>query len=248
MNMKKIGCGATADIYRFENKVVKIYQPKALHDAYKEFNNLRIINKLGLDVPNVYSIKIINDKTKGLEMDYIDGLTLINENTTPDDFEFVIKTLVHHQRQLHQIQTSVLPSLSSLLLEKIEITSVKKNLKKSLKDMLLQSSFIENRVCHMDFHPFNLILSKEKIYIIDWVDATSGDPIIDICRTYLLLSSSSKSLGTLYLTHFEEKNDILRWLPVLACTRLTEQPDEQELNYLHSILLDFEKNLTRERG
>ena len=39
----------------------------------------------------------------------------------------------------------------------------------------LDSITFDFRLCHGDFHPFNLILSKEeKVKVIDWVDASSG--------------------------------------------------------------------------
>ena len=64
----------------------------------------------------------------------------------------------------------------------------------------LDSITFDFRLCHGDFHPFNLILSKEeKVKVIDWVDASSGDIRADVFRTYLLYSQSSVELAEMYL-------------------------------------------------
>jgi aminoglycoside phosphotransferase (APT) family kinase protein len=43
------------------------------------------------------------------------------------------------------------------------------------------------RLCHGDLHPGNVILSPHGPMIIDWFDASRGDPIADIARSSLLL-------------------------------------------------------------
>ena len=66
-----------------------------------------------------------------------------------------------------------------LMRERLErqIKSVHKLDERKKKDILQKLDFItfDFRLCHGDFHPFNLILSKEeKVKVIDWVDASSG--------------------------------------------------------------------------
>jgi aminoglycoside phosphotransferase (APT) family kinase protein len=43
------------------------------------------------------------------------------------------------------------------------------------------------RVCHGDLHPGNVILSADGPVIIDWFDASRGDPRADVARSCLLL-------------------------------------------------------------
>jgi tRNA A-37 threonylcarbamoyl transferase component Bud32 len=42
---------------------------------------------------------------------------------------------------------------------------------------------------HMDFHPLNVILSREGPVVIDWTNASRGDPLVDVAATWVLLAS-----------------------------------------------------------
>lgn len=44
----------------------------------------------------------------------------------------------------------------------------------------------DNVLCHGDFHPDNILISKEKSYVIDWMTANKGSPLSDLARTSLL--------------------------------------------------------------
>lgn len=43
------------------------------------------------------------------------------------------------------------------------------------------------RLCHGDLHPSNVILSREGPVLVDWYDASRGDPVADIARTCMTL-------------------------------------------------------------
>jgi aminoglycoside phosphotransferase (APT) family kinase protein len=42
---------------------------------------------------------------------------------------------------------------------------------------------------HMDFHPLNVILSREGPVVVDWTNASRGDPLVDVAATWVLLAS-----------------------------------------------------------
>jgi thiamine kinase-like enzyme len=44
-------------------------------------------------------------------------------------------------------------------------------------------------MCHGDLHPGNVIMAGDGPVIIDWFDASRGDPVADIARTSLLMST-----------------------------------------------------------
>lgn len=44
-----------------------------------------------------------------------------------------------------------------------------------------------NMICHGDLHPENILVSKNKNYIIDWSNTYSGNPNGDVARTYYVL-------------------------------------------------------------
>jgi aminoglycoside phosphotransferase (APT) family kinase protein len=45
------------------------------------------------------------------------------------------------------------------------------------------------RLCHGDLHPSNVILSGRGPVIVDWFDASRGDPVADVARTSMTLLS-----------------------------------------------------------
>ena len=44
-----------------------------------------------------------------------------------------------------------------------------------------------DRLCHGDFHPLNVLLHQGRAAVIDWVDATRGNPLADVARTVVLM-------------------------------------------------------------
>jgi thiamine kinase-like enzyme len=101
---------------------------------------------------------------------------------------------------------------------------------------LLDSLAADEVVCHGDFHPYNIIQTEKGLAVIDWVDATCGSAQADVCRSYLLYLLHGTEVAEAYL-HFYcgkanvPKEDVLKWLPILAGARLCEagRGDDTEL-------------------
>ena len=112
---------------------------------------------------------------------------------------------------------------------------------------VLESMPDGDRICHGDFHPGNVLLTAQGEVVIDWVDATCGDPLTDVARTTILTmgsvdgdQSSSPSLRSLarrfhadYIRHYFDlrpsgMSEYRRWLPIVAAARLSENIPELE--------------------
>jgi aminoglycoside phosphotransferase (APT) family kinase protein len=98
------------------------------------------------------------------------------------------------------------------------------------------------RLCHGDLHPSNVLLARDGPMLVDWFDASRGDPIADIARSSLVLLSDGTNppehlpgadpatLGALtdaYLgrlrEHLEIDDDLLAcWQAVSAVARMAE--------------------------
>ena len=92
-----------------------------------------------------------------------------------------------------------------------------------------------DRVCHGDFHPWNLIGSGSSQVIVDWLDACSGHPTADVCRSYLLLRPKFPDMAQHYLSAYcrlarFERELVMGWLPVLAAA--TEQVPDRDKTLL----------------
>ncbi|WP_312028265.1 phosphotransferase family protein [Bacillus salinus] len=105
----------------------------------------------------------------------------------------------------------------------------------------LESFTYENKLCHGDFHLFNLIKKDNQVLVIDWVDSSAGDVRADIYRTYLLFSQFSLELAEVYLQLYCEKSGLLRseifqWAPIIAGARLSESVSTENSERLLEII------------
>lgn len=69
----------------------------------------------------------------------------------------------------------------------------------------------------------NLLHAGERTVVIDWVDASAGDPRADVCRTYLLYAQFFEELAEGYLRPSCTRGDVFAWAPLIAGARLSER-------------------------
>jgi aminoglycoside phosphotransferase (APT) family kinase protein len=81
------------------------------------------------------------------------------------------------------------------------------------------------RLLHLDLHPANVILTATGPMVIDWTNARSGDPALDVALTWVIAATSHASLGGSFLgdflAHFDEA-ELLSALPAAAEYRLAD--------------------------
>jgi thiamine kinase-like enzyme len=87
-----------------------------------------------------------------------------------------------------------LSPMTEKLSRQIESAHNLDNRHKSVLIQKMDKMTFENRLCHGDYHLFNLIMSDDNVTIIDWVDSSAGDIRADVYRTYLLYSQFSIEL------------------------------------------------------
>jgi aminoglycoside phosphotransferase (APT) family kinase protein len=107
---------------------------------------------------------------------------------------------------------------------------------------LLPARVAPPRVCHGDLHPSNVLLGHDGPTLVDWFDASRGDPVGDVARTCLTLlgdgasaprhlpGSDRRTLAVLtgaYLARLrgslEIGHDLLaRWQAIEAVARMAE--------------------------
>ncbi len=74
--------------------------------------------------------------------------------------------------------------------------------------------------------------------IVDWLDACSGNPAADVCRTYLLMRRVLPEIAEAYVVIYAKAanlspDEIFTWLPVIAAARLAENVSEENEDLLH---------------
>ena len=220
--------GNTAKIYVHDQKIIKLFDDRFLMDeAIREANKQKLVHLYGLPVPNVFEVTEIGGRA-AIVMEYISGPTLgelaFND---PNRMEDILNQSIGVQRKIHEITPIGLEPMKEKLARQINsVQDIDRNHRMYLLDML-ESMPYESKLCHGDFHLYNLIKSDKGLTIIDWVDCSAGDIRADVYRTYLLYSGVSIEIAELYLNLFCEQSgltqsEIFEWAPLIAAAKLSE--------------------------
>lgn len=232
---RRIGTGAQAEVFLSGDSAIKLFKPgydKA--SVFYEATVTALIEQTGLPIAKVREVREMDGRL-ALRLEYIAGESLngrIAED--PGHASDYLKQMVELQLAVFS-RTAALPfSRKRTLKERIENNS---HIAEADRESLLRrlTALPEgHQLCHGDFHGYNIILQGDKPYIIDWIDAASGCPEADVCRTYMLYSFYRPDLAQAYLQLYcavtgKSQSAVLDWLPVVAAARLAEgNPGEEE--------------------
>lgn len=224
-----IAAGNTAKIYVDGGRLIKVFDGRYPEGAAEyEANKQRLAYDLGLPVPEVLEVTRI-DGRQVLVMEYVEGPTLgALIEREPNRTEALLMQSIDVQRAVHGcVPRGALESMTEKLTRQIgQAKALSVNRRAQLLGRLnvLPTG---DRLCHGDFHVYNLIKAKDRIVIIDWADASIGNPHADVYRTFLLYAQVSTELADGYLRLFCERSgdrreEIMAWAPVIAGARLSE--------------------------
>lgn len=238
LNLEVIGQGATTKIYRDGGTAIKLYVNVSSDEVDNEAANQRFAYNAGLPVPMVYGVRKLDDNDVALDMEYIGGQTLIQPDMDKEEIKNAIRVLVMLQCEVHKVHASSLPKLIDRLTRKIKTTQyLQESQKNNLLSLIIQLDNGSDNLCHGDFHPHNILYDGSKHWIIDWVDASAGNPLADACRTYLIFKQYMSRSAGIYLRTFckvtnSKQDDVLAWLPIIAAARLNERMDDKSRLWL----------------
>lgn len=246
MNLgKPFATGNTAELYLLNNTIVKVFkdylpETESTYEAAKQ----KIAYDLGLPVPKILDVTKINGK-QAIIMEYIKGRTLgelFLENK--EQAEFYLGLSIGQQQRIHSVKADGLEPMKSKLHRQIESAHRLDEKQKSTLLQKLNSFTFENRLCHGDFHLFNVILADENMFVIDWVDASIGDIRADVCRSYILYQQFSEELAESYIRIYCEqsgltKEEIMEWASIIAAARLSEKVESESEGRLLDIVNQY---------
>ncbi len=237
---KLLASGNTAHIYLDSGTVRKVYHRESLAAVEVEARNQEFALQAGLLVPRVIGIQE-TERGPVLIMEHLPGETMLAQiEREPHRLDEFLRAPVELQISVHATPAPELRPMSERLRQQIQtVSSIPENRKAELLDQL-QVIAAETCLCHGDFHVQNIMVTNDQLAIIDWMDATRGNPLLDVCRSYLLYLGVDSSVAELYLAEYCRQSGVIpeavaRWLPVMAAARLSEHlsPDE------HSRLLNL---------
>jgi len=238
-----IALGFTAEIYAWkEGQVLKLfYQGISRGTVEAEADRTRIVHAAGLPVPAVGEIVELEGRY-GLEYERIDGISML-QALAERLWKLVMfaRQLAGLQAEMHKIRVTELPSQHKHLAARIRRASIlPENLRQATLEALDQLPQ-DDKLCHGDFHPGNILLAGRGPVIIDWLDASKGHPLMDVARSTLLLGGPippptprvriirllQRWFYQSYLQRYGElspldREQLSRWIPVAAAARLDE--------------------------
>jgi len=233
MNLEIIGEGATAKVYRDGDKAIKLYASARAGEAEIEARLQSLAARNGLPVPAVYGARKFGESLTALEMAYARGRLLHDDLLDESKSAKTLRAFVALQRKVHLARGDGFPRQADRIASDIKRNSrIEAGAKEKLLALLRRLDDGARQICHGDFHPRNILFDGKKHWIIDWINATAGNPLADACRTYLILREFSPKFSEAYLRLFCEKatasqDDALAWLPLTAAVRMAENIGEK---------------------
>ena len=239
-----IAQGRTAEIFVWDDRhILKLYRDWCPPDWVDyEARIARAIYESGIPSPAAGEIIEVNGR-RGLIYERLDGVSMLQDlNARP-------WMLLKHARSLAELQVKVnqqsitgLPSYKDRLRHDIDNTPHINDGLRNKALLMLEALPDGKSVCHGDYHPGNVIITKNGSVVIDWMTASAGNPWADVTRTSLLLSIGAKAARKqippiirmfvslyhrTYLNRYrmlvhEIGNEPNRWMPVIAAARLNE--------------------------
>jgi uncharacterized protein (TIGR02172 family) len=237
--------GRTAEIYPWDvYHVLKLYRDWCPPDWVEyEARIARAVHAAGIPCPAAGEI-IEVDGRRGLIYERLDGISMLQDmNAHPWKLLKHARSLADLQLKIHQQSIEGLPSYKDRLRFDIQGAQALSEELRAKALGVLDSLPDGQSVCHGDFHPGNIIITKDRPVVIDWMTACSGSPWTDVARSSLLLSIGAKSAKKMvspfirivvklyqrtYLNRYHMHNPAgkkvsERWMPVIAAARLTEE-------------------------
>jgi aminoglycoside phosphotransferase (APT) family kinase protein len=239
-----LGEGATATVFEREGRAIKFYPTLPLEDVEHEARWQSAAFDAGLPAPRVYAVRRVEGGVE-LEMARVDGkdmgeLVMSKQLSMERAIDVLVGLQIRVQAQ--DAGDSLRPQRAALNWKIERAPFLKEAEKAALIALNEKLNRGITRICHGDLHVRNILLDTHgEPWLIDWVDATSGDPYADACRTYLLFWQHIHGYADTYLQSYCDRTasrveDILAWLPVIIGARLGDNPGEAEGKALVALL------------
>jgi uncharacterized protein (TIGR02172 family) len=259
-----IGRGRMADVYALDKtRVVKLFQPQIGRGAVEhEYQVGRLIHAAGLPAPEVFEL-IERDGRFGIIYQRIEGRSMLAQlSSRPWQMLKMTRQMADLHAAMHAQKIPDLPDLNQRLEWKIRNAgSLPEELRAQALDALARMQ-PQAQVCHNDFHPDNILITRRGPVIIDWADAAAGDPLADVARTIVMfrggaatpdmrnarvVNSIRSTFLSIYLTRYFElrpvdQEQLQAWMPIIAAARLEENIPGEETYLLNTIRNSFASN------
>ena len=224
-------------VYRDGDRCIKVFHEGfSKADILNEALNLARIEGTGLPIPKLLEVTTVNGEW-AIIYEYIEGETLAQlMEKRPEKRDEYLGQFVDLQLLVQSKTCPLLNKLKDKMNSKISQAKLDATTRYELHTRL-EGMPKHNKVCHGDFNPSNIVISKDGPYILDWSHVTQGNASADAARTYLLFClSGDTETAEKYLSLFCKKSDtakqyVQKWMPIVAASQ-SVKGNEQEREFL----------------
>lgn len=195
---KLSSAGRTADVYRWDDStVLKLARGPEFNAAFeREALALRAASAVPGLTPNLRETVTIDGRT-GLLMERVAGVDLLKEI---EKKPWRIWSIGRELAEVH-VRLNSLRAPDGLRIAREEISRMLQSPavpepQRAFAVSLLESLPDGDRLCHLDFHPGNLMRGHGELKVIDLASACAGDPDWDFAVTRSLLDLGELPAGT----------------------------------------------------
>lgn len=230
-----LGSGKVAEVFEFGTAVIKLYKSTApKSSAFREAAALALVESLGLPVPQVLGVRQVGDRW-GVIMSRAEGPCFADAmRGHPERLPGYLAAMARLQFRVHSHPGTRLGGMKVRLADDIRRATILGEVRRNVLLERLAAMADGERLCHGDFHPLNILGPMGREVLVDWLDATRGDPAADVCRSFVLMRHWAPEVAAAYVEAYagvggETRERVYRWLPFVAAARLAEGvPDEEE--------------------
>lgn len=253
MDRTKIASGRHAEVFACENNMVMKLYPKGTErsEVLRELENTKLVKEYGLESAVAFEF-VEEDERYGFLMNHIHGPIYYEWMLQhPTAIGKLISLFVHEHHEMHLHKVPELPSVKDTLRRKIgSVPDLSKQARTKVLQQLERLPDGDN-LCHMDYHPENIVASIDGPVIVDWADASRGNLMADVAMTALLFemgtvpTTFSRDYGALldntrdrffnsYVFEYMKysgkgEDELIAWRLPVAAARLAEGiPDERD--------------------
>lgn len=245
MNLDRVIAVRTGKtVYRDGEECIKVFdRDHSAADVFREALNQACMENTGICVPKLRSVMMLDGKWS-IVSEYIRGKTLAERIAEePEKRAEHLQLLVELQCDMYARPCPPLCRQNDILYREISAAAVSDPVREALFTRLAQCPD-EERLCHGDLNPSNIILTWGGMpYIVDWSHASLGSPAADAARSCLyfrLLREDGAEAD--YLDLFCRKShismeDVRFRLPIIAAAlSLHENLEKREklLAFVHT--------------
>lgn len=246
-----VGIGRRCRVYEWgKGQVLKLFHPDApLSRVETEAARSRLVYDAGLPVPCVGDVVDVGD-CRGIVYEHLEGPSLgntVRENMSqaPD----LLRRLAELHYSIHCAKVDGLPSHREGIRRSIERTPLLTDDVRARVLAMLEGLPDGNALCHGDLNLNNVILTPDGWKVVDWDNASLGNPLADVARSVLMLdagvnySRSPEERAVIeqveplardaYVKRYLElsnlsADELMAWRVPIAAARLCEDITEEE--------------------